>query len=189
MFFYWKIVNDSTFVLWNKHGGNATIKSLGEKTTIDNIYVDFVQASLPYYELNDKGVKRLFVHAGVPEACCKEGDDGTLKLEDVNPEDFLWTRDTAHDAYNHAESPDYAYGDKYDKIYLGHTPTQKLNMFYSSPQHWGNIWLMDTGGCFKGKLSIINIDTEEIWQSKSVASYYPSEKGRNEKSYNENLKT
>jgi serine/threonine protein phosphatase 1 len=155
------------------------------KTVVDKRYLDFIERSLPYYELNEKGVKRLFVHAGVPEVCCTEDIDRSLKLEDVDPVDFLWTRDTAWDAYNHAESPNYTFGDKYDNIYIGHTPRQKLNVFYSAPQHWGNIWLMDTGACFKGQLSIMDIDTEQTWQSKAVNGYYPDEKGRNEKSYNE----
>tara|TARA_B100000809_G_C15075224_1_gene507518 strand:+ start:196 stop:957 length:762 start_codon:yes stop_codon:yes gene_type:complete len=172
--------SDSTFVLWNKHGGNSTIKSLGEKIAVEQKYIDFVERSLPYYELNDKGVKRLFVHAGVPEGCCNQESEFSLKLEDVDPEDFLWTRDTAQDAYNNGKSPDYTFGDKYDSIYLGHTPTQKLNVFYSAPQHWGNVWLMDTGACFKGQLSIMNIDTEQIWQSKPVNSYYSNEQGRKE---------
>ena len=44
--------SDSTFVLWNKHGGKSTIKSLGTKTAVDEDYNVFIKGSLPYYELN-----------------------------------------------------------------------------------------------------------------------------------------
>jgi serine/threonine protein phosphatase 1 len=175
----------SSFGLWTKHGGTASIKSLGVRTAVDEKYIDFMECSLPYYELNDKVLKRLFVHAGVPVACCTEDKSNAKKLEDVNQVDFLWTRDTAKEAYKNGTRPGYTYGDKYDKIYLGHTPTQKLNISYSAPQYLGNIWLLDTGACFKGRLSMMDIDTEQVWQSKPVNSYYPDEKGRNEKSYND----
>lgn len=39
---------------------------------------------------------------------------------------------------------------------------------------------MDTGACFIGKLSMMNIDTYELFQSElKVMQYYPNEKGRN----------
>jgi len=46
------------------------------------------------------------------------------------------------------------------------------------------VWNLDTGSCFDGKLSMINIDTEEIFQSDVVKELYPDEKGRNETSFN-----
>jgi serine/threonine protein phosphatase 1 len=42
-----------------------------------------------------------------------------------------------------------------------------------------NIWNIDTGAAFKGKLSAINIDTKAIYQSDDLPSLYPNELGRN----------
>ena len=42
---------------------------------------------------------------------------------------------------------------------------------------------MDTGAGKMGTLSIMNIDTNELFQSKEVRTYYPYEKGRNNLSY------
>ncbi len=42
-----------------------------------------------------------------------------------------------------------------------------------------NVWNIDTGACFYGKLSCIDIDTKEVFQSDVVQTFYPNEKGRN----------
>jgi serine/threonine protein phosphatase 1 len=65
----------------------------------------------------------------------------------------------------------------FNEIYIGHTPT----LFYDQdfPMNGANVWNIDTGAAFKGKLSILDIDTKEYWQSDRVADMYPGEKGRN----------
>jgi serine/threonine protein phosphatase 1 len=50
-----------------------------------------------------------------------------------------------------------------------------------------NIWNVDTGAAFYGKLSAIDIDTKQIFQSEKFMKLYPDEKGRNERSLNEIL--
>lgn len=42
-----------------------------------------------------------------------------------------------------------------------------------------NVWNIDTGAGFKGKLTIMDADTKEFWQSDPVPELYPNEKGRN----------
>jgi serine/threonine protein phosphatase 1 len=42
-----------------------------------------------------------------------------------------------------------------------------------------NIWNVDTGAAFKGPLTILDVDTKEFWQSESLPTLYPNEKGRN----------
>jgi serine/threonine protein phosphatase 1 len=46
------------------------------------------------------------------------------------------------------------------------------------PLKYGNVWFMDTGGGWEGKLSMMNVDTEEIFQSDLVLDLYPEERGR-----------
>jgi serine/threonine protein phosphatase 1 len=38
---------------------------------------------------------------------------------------------------------------------------------------------VDTGAAFKGKISMLEVDSKEIWQSEPVFKLYPDEKGRN----------
>ena len=42
-----------------------------------------------------------------------------------------------------------------------------------------NVWNVDTGAAFFGKLSCIDIDSKVVIQSDVVQTLYPNEKGRN----------
>ncbi len=57
---------------------------------------------------------------------------------------------------------------KFSQIFIGHTPT--LNFGYSIPMLAQNIWNLDTGAGKGGKLSIMDINTNEYWQSDKI--YY-----------------
>jgi serine/threonine protein phosphatase 1 len=43
------------------------------------------------------------------------------------------------------------------------------------------VWFMDTGAGWSGKLSMMNIDTKEIFMSDPVPELYPGVKGRQRK--------
>lgn len=61
------------------------------------------------------------------------------------------------------------------EIYIGHTSTDS---FSDVPIRHRNVWKLDQGGGYEGKLSIIDVDTHEFWQSDKVSSLYPSHHGR-----------
>jgi serine/threonine protein phosphatase 1 len=65
----------------------------------------------------------------------------------------------------------------YNEIYIGHTPT--LNYNIEVPMQGCNVWNIDTGAGFYGKLSCLDIETKTFWQSDVVQSLYPKENGRN----------
>ena len=65
----------------------------------------------------------------------------------------------------------------YHEIYIGHTPTTNYNSF--EPMHAANIWNVDTGVAFSGKLTGMDIDTKAYLQSDNIRDLYPDEKGRN----------
>jgi serine/threonine protein phosphatase 1 len=74
--------------------------------------------------------------------------------------------------------------DKYPKrlklfkeIYIGHTPVTRVG--FDKPANFANVWNVDTGAAFKGKISMLEVDSKEIWQSEPVFKLYPDEKGRN----------
>ncbi len=64
----------------------------------------------------------------------------------------------------------------FDEVYLGHTPVP-----YKHPIQSGGVWLMDTGAGWSGVLSIMNLDTKEIFVSDEVPSLYPGIIGRTRK--------
>ena len=65
----------------------------------------------------------------------------------------------------------------YNEIFIGHTPVTHIGK--DIPVNFANVWNVDTGAAFKGKLTAMNIDTKEFWQSDSLPDLYPNEKGRN----------
>jgi len=59
---------------------------------------------------------------------------------------------------------------------------QHLEFFQNMPLYSMNainVWNIDTGAAFKGKLSGVNIDTKAVYQSDNLPLLYPNEKGRN----------
>ena len=65
----------------------------------------------------------------------------------------------------------------FNEIYIGHTPVTRIGK--NVPVQFANVWNIDTGAAFKGKLSVIDIDSKEVWQSDPVWTLYPEENGRN----------
>ena len=48
----------------------------------------------------------------------------------------------------------------YKEIYIGHTPTTNFNR--DLPMQAVNVWNIDTGAAFKGKLSGVDVNTKEV---------------------------
>jgi serine/threonine protein phosphatase 1 len=63
------------------------------------------------------------------------------------------------------------------EIFIGHTPT--TNYDSEIPMQAHHVWNVDTGAAFKGRLTAMDVDTKEYWQSDPVWKLYPNEKGRN----------
>lgn len=65
---------------------------------------------------------------------------------------------------------------KYKEIYIGHTST--VNWDTDKPMMACNVINVDTGGGWHGKLTILDVDTKEYWQSDLVKDLYNGHKGR-----------
>jgi len=76
--------------------------------------------------------------------------------------------------------------DNFDEIFIGHTSTTNFDAKkigrteeeLTLPLKATNIWNLDTGGGWDGKLTIMDVDTKEFWQSDLVYELYPFENGR-----------
>jgi serine/threonine protein phosphatase 1 len=131
------------------------------------------------YHLDNK--KRLFVHAGFEKRM-------TLKRqEEVAPEAFYWDRTLIFDALDShfGKNDSHKLRDKISEIFIGHSSTMGgisdrlqmwgvlgMNELWEVPLHVENIWAMDTGAGWGGKLTIMDIDTHEYWQSDSTEKIY-----------------
>ncbi|MDT8347582.1 MAG: serine/threonine protein phosphatase, partial [Flavobacteriaceae bacterium] len=65
----------------------------------------------------------------------------------------------------------------YHSIFIGHTPTTRIGS--DVPVKKANVYNIDTGAGFKGKLSAFRLEDEAVFQSEEVFRLYPNEKGRN----------
>ena len=159
--------------LWFQHGGEATVKSYQNiDSETKEKHIDFLKSLQDYYLDTEN---RLFIHAGFTNM---KGVD----YEYFKPL-FYWDRtlwETALALDPNLSKDAITYPNRltiYKEIYIGHTPVTKINE--TVPVNKACVWNVDTGAAFKGKLTIMDIDTKEFWQSDALPELYPNENGRN----------
>tara|TARA_R110002124_G_scaffold98883_2_gene244529 strand:+ start:115 stop:843 length:729 start_codon:yes stop_codon:yes gene_type:complete len=158
---------------WYLHGGKETIDSY-EGFTIDkkNEHLNFFE-NLKMYHLDTEN--RLFLHAGFTSMHGVERETYPHKF---CTDRTLWEMALAMDKEIEKSSSNYPRRlQHYNEIYIGHTPT--TNYSITTPMHAINIWNVDTGAAFKGKITALNINTKAYFQSDELPKLYPNEKGRN----------
>lgn len=146
--------------LWLEQGGRATIKAYNRPQwqVRKAGHLAFLAAARLYYV--DKK-NRLFVHGGIRPGAPMEEQDRDL---------LIWDRNLF-----------YASGGVpgYHEVFIGHSPT--ITEGTDKPLNHGgsdNIWRMDTGAGWWGRLTIMDVETKEFWQSDLVPDLYPDEEGR-----------
>ncbi|HEY3402140.1 MAG TPA: metallophosphoesterase [Ohtaekwangia sp.] len=144
--------------VWYAQGGEATILSYTDEVPVRHRL--FLEKAVPYYLVDNK----LFVHAGI---------DPLRPLEEQDNSTFLWDRNLARTVMEFHLKKIEGKLTTYREVYLGHTPVP-----YAQPLHWGDVYLMDTGAGWSGVLSMMDIDTKEVFASDAVPSLYPGIKGR-----------
>lgn len=153
----------------------------------------FLNKQQPYYIDSNN---RLFVHGGFNRHF-------SITDQIHNSEDILmWDRDLWLAAMSYGTinknddepRPNFRIYDNFKEIFIGHTTTMnwsepielynngipkitKLSIDY--PMNKANIWNLDTGCGYNGKLTIMDVDSKEYWQSDNVKQLYINEKGRN----------
>jgi serine/threonine protein phosphatase 1 len=159
--------------LWLAHGGEATRRSyqrLAEDEVQDHIA--FFEALVNYYEDEQK---RLFVHAGFSNL---HGPKYEYYPNSVYWDRSLWEMACAMDPK--LTPADNLYPNRlrlFREIYIGHTPVTRIGKLV--PVQFANVWNIDTGAAFKGPLSVMDVESKQLWQSDPVHLLYPHETGRN----------
>jgi len=138
---------------WLLQGGYSTINSY--KGAFDKKHLELMESPKFYHILENM----MFVHGG-------------FELEtpiDKQRNEFLaWDRNLVFEAYSNNENKKNITG--YDKVFVGHTPTIKFNA--SEPVTFCEVTLTDTGAGWGDRLSIVNIDTGEYFQSDPTMKLY-----------------
>ena len=89
---------------------------------------------------------------------------------------IMWNK---HNTVNPTNEPGY-FRD-YTEVFIGHSATNRgIGLLGNSfvPLQVTNLWNMDQGAGWNGKLSIMDVDTKEFWQSDNVQELYKDYKGR-----------
>ena len=144
-------------LVWLMQGGSASYASYMEHPDLKEKHLAFLKTT-DFYFLDENS--RLFVHGGVMPG---------VSVEATEEEYLMWDRDLWMNRRGYDRiSP-------YREVYVGHTSVWSVS---HSPYNHGNVWFMDTGAGWGGKLSIMDVDTKDVWQSDRVADLYPEERGR-----------
>ena len=146
--------------MWVQQGGKATLTSYGAKLqgasqitdqrrfykvpTIPRTHKDFFRHATTYYYEVDNMV---FVHGGFTPGK-PIYNQGMLHL--------MWDRELIQYARSHVIP-------NYKEVFVGHSTTLVYGI--TDPVHFNNLWVLDTGAGHCGRLTIMDVDTKEYWQS------------------------
>ncbi len=159
--------------VWLAHGGKETVDSYDGFSEADKKQHLYFFEDMQLYHIDNDN--RLFLHAGFTSGY---GVEREIHKENFYFDRTLWEMALTMDKHIDKQSELYPNRLKhYHEIYIGHTPT--TNFKQSQPMKAINVWNVDTGAAFKGKLSAMDLETKEMFQSETVYTLYPNELGRN----------
>lgn len=163
--------NDIINNIWFVHGGKSTIESYQNIKSKEK-HLEFF-ANMKDYFVDENN--NLFIHAGFSSM---HGPEKEHYASNFSWDRTLWEMALTMDKRIKKDSLSYPKRLLlYNEIYIGHTPTLHYNI--DIPMQGCNVWNIDTGAGFYGKLSCIDVATKAFWQSDVVQTLYPTEKGRN----------
>lgn len=159
--------------MWLASGGELT------KASYDALSSEVIKQHLKFYKglthYHIDARNRLFVHAGFTNI---HGPQYEYFKDLVFWDRTLWEVARSLDPTLSEEHIHYPKRLRlFHEIYIGHTPVTRIG--YTVPMKFSNVWNIDTGAAFEGPLSVMDVDTKEVWQSDPVCELYPDEQGRN----------
>ncbi|MFB9077775.1 metallophosphoesterase family protein [Flavobacterium procerum] len=159
--------------IWFLHGGKSTIESYtGIDYSQKEKHHNFFNSMKDYFVDENNN---LFIHAGFSSM---HGPEKEHYQTNFSWDRTLWEMALIMDKRIKKDS--LLYPKRlllFNEIYIGHTPTLHYNV--EIPMQGCNVWNIDTGAGFYGKLTCLDVETKEFWQSDVVQTFYPKEKGRN----------
>lgn len=152
--------------IWVRQGGQATLDSYkfkGSDEREDQLKL-LTRHKMKYFDkCNQYYVddhRNAYVHGGYASV------NG---LGEDSLDTYMWDRDL-WDKAKSAKTVQLNLTKMYTKVFIGHTSLGRDSL---PLKKGGNVWNLDTGGGMEGSLCIMDVGTEEYWQSDPVASLYP----------------
>ena len=145
---------------WELQGGQATKDAYIKNGDLLVKHRDFFDKALYHY----KDGNNFFVHGGI---------NLNHKIVDQDVNDLMWDRKLFITVKKkHSSKPYYKYFG-FDSIFIGHTQTR-----YDYPKKYCNVFNLDQGAGWNGKLTLMEIDSKKYFQSDNVLDLYPNIRGR-----------
>ena len=152
---------------WTQQGGESTISSyINTGHLVSEEHRQFFKNQVNYYIDEDN---KAFVHGGYYS---QKG----LGHEDYQAT-YYWDRDlwqTSLSGKKSQEMPKILRPHK--EIFIGHTATTFWDK--TVPMNNWNVWNLDTGSGWKGRLTIMDIESKNYWQSSFSEELYGKNQGR-----------
>jgi serine/threonine protein phosphatase 1 len=177
---YCRNLDKGYMIKYNDEGGYMTDLL---DTDIPYQHIDFFRGQHKYY-VDDNN--NLFVHGGFEREF--------LLTEQYDQHVFWWDRRLWLQALSCQDGQKLKTKNNFNKIFIGHSATTKwskqetitkggiilpdLKTPITTPMFSGGVWNVDTGAGFVGKLTIMEVQTEQYWQSDCVSKLYPGENSR-----------
>ena len=139
--------------VWLVQGGNKTLHSYPDQVP-DKNHIDLLKNALLYYIEDDM----MFVHGGF---------NPYQPIEKQGTDILTWDRGLVEFARKHETDVEKLL--PYKRIFTGHTPTVLEPFCSDKPLFYGHVIMADTGASFGCCLSIINIDTLQVYQSQGYS--------------------
>jgi serine/threonine protein phosphatase 1 len=158
--------------VWTSQGGLNTQLSYGYVSqNVPKEHIKLLEEDSKLWMVDD--ANRLFVHGGI---------NWQVPIENQKIDVCLWDRSLVQTAYKYtARKATRHKMTEFHEVFVGHTTTSFFNSKAGPdqvPLNFFEIWMMDTGAGWEGKLTMMDIDTKEIFQSDLVTDLYPGVKGR-----------
>lgn len=159
---------------WVRQGGRATLESYRDIDAVTrNRHMRFLQ-SLPSYLILDN---TLICHGGT------WSPSDLINVKNLRDEEIQWDRNL-YQMFAIEYLTELSTGKSgeldtspFDRVIIGHTTTTSL-LSDMRPFTYKNLWNIDQGGGWEGKLTVLDFDSEDYWQSDVVGSLYEGVRGR-----------
>ena len=184
------LIMGQTSTIWVMQGGQATIDSYirtGHLTSDE--HRNFFRNLVNYYIDEDN---RGFVHGGYTSR--KGLGHDPYQSDYYCDRDLCELANLLHGREDEGTNKSRRFN-KHKEVFIGHTTTgnwvvkphypefkyeeQAKQGRITVPMNRCNVWNLDTGGGYEGKLTIMDIDSKQFWQSDYVNQIYANERGRN----------
>ena len=147
-------------MVWTLQGGKNTIDSYMKQDPREwKRHLDFLKKTKQWY-VDDQN--RIFVHGGISQK-------GT-PIEECDKQFIMWDRELWDKRHQEISI------EPYSEAFVGHTSIWR---FSHNPICFNKVWFLDTGGGWEGKLTLMDVDSKEFFQSDIVLELYPECRGRN----------